>query len=345
MKCFYYNDLDGVCGAYWIERYCQGADIETTPDDFQKINNGQSVPIDIISDEEMIFIIGCYIEPHDMMKLLQITKNIIWIHHHISLDIMYENCNIHIPGIRTDQKISTCLLAYIFMKGFLNISDEKSWSRTFIRMLDDGIIKQHAGNNYPELFIDENVMNNYDYLSNLCLFYSPKFTRLISDYNTGKNLQYKDSKYFYLSLSSKSLSNDPLNSGWHELENFPSITEDMIDIGECMDEYKTHFESAYTSSVGFDATMVYDGTIYKCKVINLGSYDESIFNSIDNKSDYDIFIIFSYIGNDKKYHYTLYSDKVDIHKIAVSYGGNGYVGGPAIFSSANNIFENDPVII
>lgn len=335
MKCFYHTDSDGFCSAYWVLRYCQKMDIANIPSDFMKINYGWKFPFDTISENELVFIVDFSIEPSDMTKLLKITQNVVWIDHHITAITKYKDYNVHIAGIRTDQKIAGCMLTYIFMKG---LTYNNSWSPTFKKMLENNDIFKCENNGFPEIFIDSSIIENYLEITTDYINMAPKFTRLISDHDVWEYKYGDDTKYFQLALRSESLAQDPSNSFWHNLENFPMKTEDMINVGECMDIYKTSFDSSYVKRLGFDAHIEHNGKKYKCKVVNIALCNMSLFDSITDKSDYDIFVIFSFDGKRGMYRYTLYSSKIDVSKIAFSFGGGGHKGG-AGFSLNENIFE------
>ena len=83
MKCIHHNDLDGKCAgalvAYHTGNY--------NKDDYFESSYEHDLPYDKIKDNETVYIVDMAFSVPEVLrleKLYEITKNIIWIDHHIS---------------------------------------------------------------------------------------------------------------------------------------------------------------------------------------------------------------------------------------------------------------------
>lgn len=108
MKCFYHNDLDGKCSAFWVNIYYKG-NLE-----LKEINYESEFPFDEIERGEEIWIVDYSIEPEEMKKLKNITDNVVWIDHHKSAIKKYEDFPFEIEGIRKDGTAG-CVLTYNYL--------------------------------------------------------------------------------------------------------------------------------------------------------------------------------------------------------------------------------------
>ncbi len=98
MKIFYHNDLDGKCAAHIVLLLDRNtADDQTC----HAINYGMEFPFDIIGRGERVYIVDFSIEPEGMIKLRQITNDVVWIDHHKSAIAKYVNFVGQIEGIRS----------------------------------------------------------------------------------------------------------------------------------------------------------------------------------------------------------------------------------------------------
>lgn len=112
MKCFYHNDMDGKCAAFWVV-YAAARD---------KYNNCQVIPIDYrdkfpldtIEPGEHVYIVDFSIQPDEMRELLKITNNVTWIDHHKTAIEKYADFEHEIRGVRYDG-IAGCELTWIYL--------------------------------------------------------------------------------------------------------------------------------------------------------------------------------------------------------------------------------------
>lgn len=116
MKCFYHLDLDGKCAGFLVWTYACTKLEDQNKNNFIKINYGMEFPLDKIEKDEKVFIVDFSIEPDNMRQLLKITKNVVWIDHHISTIEKYKDFEEHVPGIRmTGPGISGASLTYWYL--------------------------------------------------------------------------------------------------------------------------------------------------------------------------------------------------------------------------------------
>lgn len=105
--CFYHNDADGKCAAYWV--YKEYDDV-----DFIEINYNKKFPLDSIEQGESVWIVDYSIEVEEMKKLLEVTEYVTWIDHHITAIEKYGDFGKDIPGMRISG-IAGCMLTYIYI--------------------------------------------------------------------------------------------------------------------------------------------------------------------------------------------------------------------------------------
>jgi uncharacterized protein len=82
MKCFYHNDPDGWCSAYWVRKYCEERNIEFTSDDFIEMNNDKEFPMSILSLGELVFMVDFSLNRVEDMIAIAANCDFVWIDHH-----------------------------------------------------------------------------------------------------------------------------------------------------------------------------------------------------------------------------------------------------------------------
>ncbi len=112
MKCFYHVDDDGKCAAFWV--YLSAGVYDGYESEFIPINYGMEFSFDKINPNEQVYIVDYSIMPDEMIKLLEITKDVTWIDHHKSAIERYTDFEIPIRGIRYDG-IAACMLTYCWL--------------------------------------------------------------------------------------------------------------------------------------------------------------------------------------------------------------------------------------
>jgi len=114
--------MDGHCAGAIVRRYINQENDPIFDDgtgvDFVEINYNHDFPFDKIRPNEQVFIVDFSLQkPGDFEKLLEITKNVIWIDHHKTAIEKHAHLSDLIRGLRRDG-ISGCELTweYLFPK-------------------------------------------------------------------------------------------------------------------------------------------------------------------------------------------------------------------------------------
>lgn len=284
MKCFYHNDADGHCAAFWVY-YLAIADEPSDYDTmFVEMTYEKTFPIDIVRKDEQIFIVDFSISPDEMRELLKVTKNVTWIDHHISAIGKYKDFEHDIRGIRYDG-IAGCMLTYCYL---------------------NHMTKYGVGEIKPF-----DISMTYDV---------PLFTKLIADWDVWDFKYGNDTRYFVTAFNAEST--QPFEEFWEGLiwdMNFKkvSVVNKMIEDGKIMIKYRDGYMKDYTK-LGFEVN--FEG--YRCFAMNIGNANSEFFKSIDDGS-YDILMPFVFNGEKWRVS-MYSKGKVDVSKIAEKYGGGGH---------------------
>ncbi|NLN80999.1 MAG: phosphohydrolase, partial [Clostridiales bacterium] len=103
MKCFYNNDADGRCAGFWVALSAGLKDINGSfKTEFIETNYGKPFPLDEIKPDEQVYIVDYSIKPAEMLRLLEITKDVTWIDHHKTAIEKYVDFPQEIRGVRYD---------------------------------------------------------------------------------------------------------------------------------------------------------------------------------------------------------------------------------------------------
>ena len=259
MKVFYHADNDGKCAGYWVKTLNELTD--NFADEYIKINYGMDFPFESIGKDEIVYIVDYSISPEEMDRLLDITKNVIWIDHHKSAIEKYNDYDKEIAGLRYDG-VAGCMLTYVYLK--------------YIK----------TGEHFD---FDKSLIKN-----------APYCTKLIADYDVWTFEYGYDTRKFQkgFELHSHEPTDviwNTLNSteDWETAENAMNY---ILANGEAIINYRKSMMAEYCKNKGFEA-MFED---YKCFVINMAMVSSDDF-VIDNIDDYDILIGFSYDGDNWNY--------------------------------------------
>lgn len=260
MKCFYHNDEDGKCSAFWVNKLAKNYD--KYEKEFIPINYGMKFLFESIQPNEQIYIVDYSIMPEEMKRLLEVTKDVTWIDHHVSAIKRYENFDIPIRGIRYDG-IAGCMLTYCYLKHMTcNGTGE-------IKEFDLSMTKD-----------------------------APMFTKYISDFDVWK-FEYEDTKAFEMGLQLYDL--NPIakvkNNIFEAMFILGCEVEcDVISRGRDLLVYRDNWAKEYCEHTGFEVE--FEG--YKCFAMNLAMISSDYFKSV-NEEEYDMFIGFSYNGKTWNY--------------------------------------------
>jgi len=135
MKCFYHNDMDGICAASVVLNYEEKHGYAFSKKDFFEVDYTKPLP-DVVSNNEKVYIVDySFTEPtlDQFQNILNRTTNIVWCDHHISsLKLIKKYKNLHnIKGLIQD-KISGAALTYMFL---YNVSFEEC--PMYIKLVSD----------------------------------------------------------------------------------------------------------------------------------------------------------------------------------------------------------------
>ena len=141
MLCIHHTDLDGRAAASVVARYEKCFDEGR----FFAYNYTENFPFSKIKENEKVYIVDCSISSKNLEQfnnLLEKTKNVIWIDHHMtSLEIIENNAEFKAnPNFFVNKKYSGAALTYMFLynKEFDDIpmylkmiSDYDTWQFNF----------------------------------------------------------------------------------------------------------------------------------------------------------------------------------------------------------------------
>lgn len=110
MKCFYHNDLDGKCSAFWVQQ----KENMNSEDLIECDYGARKADLSCVKKDEKVWIVDYSIDPNDMEKLSKITKKVVWIDHHITAIDKYNNFSFKIPGLRVNG-VAACELTWHYI--------------------------------------------------------------------------------------------------------------------------------------------------------------------------------------------------------------------------------------
>lgn len=305
MKCFYHNDLDGHASAFivyaWVGIKDHDNDGIMQQAEFIEINYGMPFPFNKIEPNEQVWIVDYSIEPSEMLKLWEITKDVTWIDHHKTAIDKYKDFPHYIKGIRKDGEAG-CVLTWKYVHW---------WS----------------GRGSDEVYVgDENVAGAKTYPIPRCIL-------LTGDRDVWM-WKYGDETRFFFSGSQLHNTKPDSDFWWkcmdHEIEDAPGtgnkqarergevFRQKLLDAGKVIEDYKKSSDEGINASLGYETT--FEG--YKCWAINRGRISSDRCG--DRSKKYDILLPYYHDG--KQWTVSLYSEKVDVSEIAKRYGGGGHKG-------------------
>ena len=212
MKCFYHKDADGMAAGFEVyKNTCMEDDYQN---DYIGIDYKMKFPMDIISADEVVYIVDYSISPKEMIHLLTITKNVTWVDHHKTAIEAYANYPElqSIKGLRYDG-VAACMLTYC----------------------------------YFECMARELGPFNLDMTNQ-----APLFIKLIADWDVWK-FEYGDAtRHFQTAFYAYDfLPTSPL---WYKLNNSKEdqATNDLVNEGKCMMKYRDNWAKTYVAELGFE---------------------------------------------------------------------------------------------
>ena len=116
---------------YQVYKYYENS-YSVTDIEFHEMDYNKKFPINDINEEDMIIIVDFSIEPSEMLDLLRINKNVIWIDHHITainkydewMSLIKEATGVdRIEGLRYNG-LAGCELTWLFYNGYFKDESE-----------------------------------------------------------------------------------------------------------------------------------------------------------------------------------------------------------------------------
>jgi oligoribonuclease NrnB/cAMP/cGMP phosphodiesterase (DHH superfamily) len=256
MRCFYHDDADGHCSAFWVYLSVGLKDSNINSDnEFTAINYNDVFPIESIKKDEQIYIVDFSIEPDVMTELLKITKDVTWIDHHKSAIDKYDNFPTYIKGLRYDG-IAGCELTYAYI---------------------------HKMNTDRGTTEEEMIPFEKDMLDDC-----PMFTRLLGDRDVWKFAFGDKSKHFHEAYLLEG-SPDPDSDWWLNMGQDDLLTKE-IEKGKLCEEHSKALNKSAFDSWGYEANF----KEYKIIACNSTNRSSSLFG--DLIKDYPFVAVYTHDG-------------------------------------------------
>jgi nanoRNase/pAp phosphatase (c-di-AMP/oligoRNAs hydrolase) len=228
MKCFYHNDSDGKCAAFWVYNTKKAADDYDRY--FQVVDYDRPFPIDMIKPGEMVWIVDFSVEPEDMEKIIDRCglENVFWIDHHKTAIAKFDDFPHEIQGVRESDK-AACELTYEFTRYWsldLNPGDQPTFE---------------------------------EYRTSVA---PPMFTQLIADRDVWRWQYGKATKYFY--AGSQLLDLRPFSAEWNKLLSESGYCEQIQENGKLIEQFRSRQRHIDMSYFGYE--VIFEG--YHCMAVN-----------------------------------------------------------------------------
>lgn len=321
MKIFHHDDHDGYLSKFWITQAIE-KNQKITKDPYgikyyemSYAGSSKSFPFDEIQKDENIIVVDYKLYPEDYEKFLKITKNILYIDHHIeSIKILKEYChksNISLPiGFYINGVSASALTALWFFSDLFMVQENP----------------------------DEHTLKS-------CVQNLPLFAQYVNDYDVWNLKMVPDSNNFMLGSDSKIKD----MTFWHNCFN-DSYTMKIVEIGSHIQNYVSNKDSKRYNK--FKHVVEINDPKYKefnglsIVILNSGQGGAPQFG--DGINAYDLCI--SYTISKNKVDLGLYSnkEKVDCAKLAKSLnpaggGHKGAAGCSLTIKDFFNIFKHEGI--
>jgi len=260
MKCYYHNDLDGRCAGAIVKRFAILSQQEE--EKYIEMEYSDEVNLDNIKPDETIYIVDFSFKPEIMEKILEKTKNIIWIDHHKTI-LQYEYSQ-KLKGLR-DINYSGCELTWMYLNPHLPF---------------------------------------------------PEAVKFIGDRDKWAWQYGRDTAFFCMGLMIEYT--QPEGLIWDRLlhQHSQLVVNEIINQGKICMRFRDNLCEDYANKYGFETE--FEG--YKCFALGIYMFGSEAFGN--RFYHYDICISYEFLGD--KWIVSLYSERVDVSKIAKKYGGGGH---------------------
>jgi len=287
MLCIHHNDLDGRCAAYWVDKHFRGKE----PVEFIEMNYDREFPLDDIKEGEIVWIVDFSLTPEMMTKLLEKTKEVVWIDHHESVIEEYKGFEEDIPGIRY---IGRCG-AYL----------------TWLYTTREDFRAACAG--------EENGVGNIEEFIESMWDSCPYATKLVDDYDVFILSMVNTMPFYYGTCMEYTAPDGPF---WYHVHSNEKYLDQLINVGKVIQKYTFRMNNEWLGMCGYEATM--NGK--KCFVMNTPAMGSMTFGEKLNKYPF----VAKITWNGEFWNVSLYSNKEtgeDVSKIAQKQMFNGRSGG------------------
>ncbi len=301
---FYHTDTDGHLAGYLASQFLVD---HSKPFTLDEIDYGMDFPLEAISPDSNVIIVDFSLPSEVMAELMSKIndhKNILWIDHHKSAIERYEKefpaALEVLPGIRY---VGLCgaMLTWIYLYGYGDTCNYEDGT-----VVTDGELIENTAKHAP---VTVKLVNDHD----------------VWNYEYGAVTS-------YFQTYVRSVDSSPMSGFWFKLGGYGPTRQPVanyvnsfstlgvcIDKGRIMSKYKRAWEADYVKKMSFETE--FHG--YTCLAVNTALANMSFFDSV-RSSKYDMYIVFAHNGTN--FTYSLYSETIDVAKIAEEYGGGGHKG-------------------
>lgn len=228
--------------------------------------------------------------PDDMKKLLEITKDVIWIDHHISSIKKYGKFGESIPGLRVDGT-AACMLTYIYfyLSEYQAADEREEWLKNIDQKKCESLYK-----------------------------FAPLLVRYVHDNDVWRYEYGEKTEWFKLGLDAECIQY-PIDKRWDELFTSKHDIEEVLKVGQICKKYRDSMGECAVNSGAFEYEI--DGKKGLCMNMILGG-SPWFGNKV---KEYDFICSFHY-NKDGLWEYSFYSDSekgANCYKLAQSIDPKG----------------------
>lgn len=290
MKCFYHNDPDGWCSAFWVRKHCEKEGIPFTDADFIEVNYDMKWLVDRVEQGEKVFMVDFSVDPEQMI-LFATNTDFTWIDHHISaiekMQPYMEAYSSSFKGIRSTS-VAACALTWLYFNCDLNHSLDISDLPEFTKLI--------------------HLWDTWQWK------------------NESMEISMKVEGFIARLISDTKFVSDPLSKFWSILTDKQFKDENLdllIKEGYGCLLFRDGYAESLCSSIG--KTIEFEG--FRCFACNIPKPNSEWFKSVDT-STYDIMLPFYYNMNAEQFIVSLYTTdpEINVAKIAEKHGGGGHKG-------------------
>lgn len=208
-----------------------------------------------------------------------------------------------------------------FLRKILKITDNVIWIDHHESSLE--MLKENIDLRTIKGYVTEGISGaalTYMYLYKESYDNIPLVLKYVSDYDCH---HLKLDKVMEFKYGIESFDHNPISDLWIKLLNEGDdkdnkVLDEVVENGEIVKRYIDGINRELRNTLSYETEI--DG--YKALVVNTSYKGSAIFG--DEISNYDVCMVWRYSkGN---YEYSVYSEKIDVSKLAEKYGGGGHPG-------------------